>query len=101
LLDTGSTLAVLAPDILTDIGCDLSHPRDTVPFQSFGISAYAPVILVPSYTVIGRTVHDVEAVALRMPPNSALDGVLGLNILHALGMRIDFRAGVLEVDDDS
>jgi hypothetical protein len=99
LVDTGSTLAVLTPDTLRDIGCDLGHPVDVVPFHSFGISAHAPVILVPFYTVLGRTVHDIETVALRMPAVPAHEGVLGLNVLRALGMRIDFRASVLEVDD--
>ena len=47
----------------------------------------------------GRTVSDLETLALAMPPGSALDGALGLNVLRALGIRIDFRASVLEVDD--
>ena len=99
LVDTGSTRAVLEPDFLRTIGCDLGHPVDLVPFQGFGITAYAPVVLVPSYAVLGHTVSDIETLALAMPPGSALDGVLGLNVLRALGIRIDFRASVLEVDD--
>ena len=77
----------------------MGHPVDLVPFQGFGITTYVPVVIVPPYAVLGRTVSDIETLALAMPPGSALDGVLGLNVLRALGIRIDFGASVLEVDD--
>lgn len=99
LVDTGATLAVLDPAALRAIGCDPNQPVSVLPLQGFGIAGRVPVILVPSYTVLERIVRDIETVAFAMPRGSSLDGVLGLNVLRALGMRIDFRASVLEVDD--
>jgi predicted aspartyl protease len=91
-LDTGSNGTIVDPDTLTDIGYDLTRaPRQA---QATTASRVVRVARLPvrALSALGRTVPNLLVAAHRVP-NTAIDGVLGLDFLRGNVLTIDFIKG--------
>ena len=98
VLDTGASLTILATDIMVRLGYDPANPelaRQRIVTGS-GIE-YAPRTIVRSATAIGQKVASLDVLCHDLPPESGVDGLLGLNFFRQFKLSIRFRKGIIDL----
>lgn len=98
VLDTGASLTLVSIEVLVRLGYDPANPllqRQRI-ITGSGIE-YAPRISVHSATAIGQKVSNLEVLCHNLPPESGVDGLLGLNFLRHFKLTIRFRKGLIEL----
>jgi predicted aspartyl protease len=98
VLDTGASMTIIATDIMGRLGYDPANPsldRQRIVTGS-GIE-YAPHTTVRSATAIGQKVTNLDVLAHDLPPESGVDGLLGLNFLKNFKLTIRFRKGIIDL----
>lgn len=101
VLDTGASLTIIATDIMVRLGCDPASPeleRQRIVTGS-GIE-YAPRTAVRSATAIGQKVRNLSVLCHDLPPESGVDGLLGLNFFKSSKLTIRFRKGTIDLTRD-
>ena len=99
VLDTGASLTVVATDIMAQLGYDPANPaldRQRI-ITGSGIE-YAPRASVRSATAIGQKVTHLDVLCHDLPPESGVDGLLGLNFLRHFKLTIRFRKGIIDLN---
>jgi len=99
VLDTGATMTILATDIMARLGYDPAAPtlaRQRI-ITGSGVE-YAPRITVRTATAIGQKVANLEVLCHDLPPESGVDGLLGLNLLRNFKLTIRFLRGIIDLD---
>lgn len=98
VLDTGASLTIIATDIMAQLGYDpanLALDRQRIVTGS-GIE-YAPCTTVRSATAIGQKVSRLDVLCHDLPPESGVDGLLGVNFLRHFKLTIRFRKGIIDL----
>jgi len=101
VLDTGASLTIVATDIMAQLGYDPANPcldRQRIVTGS-GIE-YAPRTAVRSATAIGQKVINLDVLCHDLPPESGVDGLLGLSFLKHFKLTIRFRKGIIDLNRD-
>jgi predicted aspartyl protease len=99
VLDTGASLTIVATDIMAQLGYDPANPtldRQRIVTGS-GIE-YAPRTTVRSATAIGQKVTNLDVLCHDLPPESGVDGLLGLSFLKHFKLTIRFRKGIIDLN---
>ena len=99
VLDTGASMTILATDIMARLGYDPAAPtlaRQRI-ITGSGIE-YAPRTTVRAATAIGQRVTDLEVLCHDLPPESGVDGLLGLNFFKNFKLTIRFRKGIIDLN---
>lgn len=91
LIDTGSSFTTLPLKVLEDIGCNVSNSSDRVAIMAAGGMISAPIIAVPSFNCLGQQVKNFPVVAVNLPFNSLMSGLLGMDFLVRYGAVIDVK----------
>jgi len=97
-IDSGSTYVLIPWEIADVLGYqpELSKERMRI-ITASGVEK-APLITLKSISVIGKKAMDVKAVVHDLPPESYVDGLLGLSFLRRFKVCLDFQKGFLEVE---
>lgn len=98
VLDTWASLTIVATDLMAQLGYDPANPslgRQRIVMGS-GVE-YAPRATVRSATAIGQKVANLEVLCHDLPPESGVDGLLGLNFLKHFKLTIRFRKGIIDL----
>ncbi len=98
VLDTGASLTIRATDIMARLGYDPANPeleRQRIVTGS-GIE-YGPRTTVRSATAIGQKVTNLSVLCHDLPPESGVDGLLGLNFFRQFKLTIRFRKGIIDL----
>jgi predicted aspartyl protease len=99
VLDTGASMTIIANDIMGQLGYDPANPslgRQRIVTGS-GVE-YAPRTSVRSATAIGQRVASLDVLCHDLPPESGVDGLLGLNFLRHFKLTIGFRKGIIDLN---
>ena len=80
-VDTGATYTILPPDVLLDIGYDPAVSDTRLELSTANGLVIAPVLRVREMKCLGLTLKQVEVVTHHLPPESPVEGLLGLNVL--------------------
>ncbi|HYO74763.1 MAG TPA: TIGR02281 family clan AA aspartic protease [Archangium sp.] len=95
ILDTGANTVAVSQAFADQLGLKLEGAR-TLSFRTANGLIQAPVVRVPSIALQGARAENVEvAVMSTLPPD--VDGLLGLGFLARFEMKLDVRAGRLEL----
>jgi clan AA aspartic protease (TIGR02281 family) len=97
VLDTGATITTIPTEIALAIGSDPAKTKKRIEMITASGIEYVPVVIVPKVTFLGLTVENVEVACLNLPPQSAVSGLLGLNILKEFDVFLKFRSKILEI----
>ena len=81
-LDTGATYTMLPPDLLFDVGYDPTKAQRHLELSTANGLVVVPLLRVRTLKCLGLTLKDVEVVAHHLPPESPVEGLLGLNVLR-------------------
>jgi predicted aspartyl protease len=98
VLDTGASLTIVASDIMAQLGYDPANPaldRQRI-ITGSGVE-YAPLIIARSATAMGQKVSNLDVLCHDLPPESGVDGLLGLNFLRHFKLTIRFRKGIIDL----
>lgn len=90
-LDTGASFTMLPPEKITITGHKIptSQEKTIRIFTASGIE-YVPIISISALTCLGITVRNIDVVCHNLPPESPIEGLLGLNFLIHLPAFIEF-----------
>jgi len=99
VLDTGASLTIVAVDIMARLGYDPANPKlDRQRIITGSGIEYAPCTTVRSATAIGQRVGNLEVLCHDLPPESGVDGLLGINFLKRFKLTIRFRKGIIDLN---
>lgn len=97
ILDTGASLTVLKPGLVTSIRA--RPPANSAPVQMMtagGLASAQPVRL-DSITLQGQTIGPLEVLCAPLPDQLGAAGLLGLDILRHFNVALDFEHGQLNL----
>ena len=98
VLDTGASITIVAVDIMARLGYDPGNPKlDRQRIITGSGVEYAPCTTVRSATAIGQKVDNLEVLCHDLPPESGVDGLLGINFLKYFKLTIRFRKGIIDL----
>jgi clan AA aspartic protease (TIGR02281 family) len=89
-LDTGATFTMIPPEIARDIGHDPILSKRRIEISTASGSVLAPLLTVKSVSCLGNRLRNVQVVCHNLPPESPVEGLLGLNFLVHLPAFIEF-----------
>ena len=98
VLDTGASLTSISYESALLIGVDPTKSKERVAIFTASGQEIVPVILIPSFTILGFTIRNLRVICLTLPVNSGADGLLGMDILGRFRVTLDVPAGMLTVD---
>jgi len=97
-LDTGASYVMLPWHVAEYLGYDiLSKKRERIVTASG--TEIVPVINIDEMTVANANARNVEAVCHDMPPESSIQGLIGLSFLRNFKVLIDFKKGYLSIEN--
>ena len=96
-LDTGASNTSIPTRIASDLGYDLSNPKQVVLLTTSSNIVPAKLITVRKLTAIGESVENIDVVCHDLPFGSTIDGVLGLNFLSHFDLNISFSTETIEL----
>lgn len=97
LLDTGATFTTIPYEAAIAIGYDPSKSRERVEFITASGIEYEPIINVKSIKALGFENKNFDIVCHNLPPQSSVEGLLGLNFLTQFNVFLKFLEDTLEV----
>lgn len=96
VLDTGASLVVLPWRIATGLGLKID-PNNLIQTTTATTVESAPLSTIPKVTVLEKSVKNVACLIKDLPPESGVDGLLGLSFLRNFKLSLDFKKGVLQL----
>jgi len=97
LVDTGSNHTVLSVEALEKIGCSPTASREHIRIMTANGFVILPRVRVDRLTIFERTLDGAGLIAHDLPFSGPIDGLLGMDVLVALGTRIDISAAQIEL----
>jgi aspartyl protease family protein len=97
LVDTGSTYTILPDEMLYSLALDPSINRERVRLITGSSYLIAPRVEVHRFSCLGHTVEKFKVVAHTLPPESFVDGLLGMDFLTRVKAVISIESGAIEV----
>ena len=96
VLDTGAARSIILPKIASNLGYDISEPKEMVEFSGVYGSGWSKIISVSKVEAIGESVSDMDIVLHQLGPDIIADAILGLDFLHNFDTTISYSKGIIE-----
>lgn len=96
-IDSGATVSVLSKLALERAGYNPLLGESRTFFNTGSLQA-ATVLSVRQLDAVEHSFLELTVVAIDLPPESGIDGLLGLNAFRDRRLVIDFRAGEITLD---
>lgn len=100
LLDTGSTYTILPNEVLSSIGLDPFASKERVRIITGSGYLIAPRVQVQRFDCLGYRIEGFKVVGHTIPPDSFVDGLLGMDFLMQAKAVIDTGKGEIEVSNE-
>ena len=96
VLDTGAARSIIPPKIASNLGYDISEPKEMIEFSGVYGSGWSKVIRVSKVEAIGESVSDMDIVLHQLSPDIIADAILGLDFLRNFDTTISYSKGIIE-----
>jgi len=96
-LDTGATRTIIPPEVVLSIGANLSRFDKTTEVTTGSGNVICPLVTIPKFSCLGFTLKKFSVACHDLPPQSPVEGLLGLNFLKHAKLIFDFPKNMLEV----
>jgi clan AA aspartic protease (TIGR02281 family) len=97
-LDTGATYVMISWDMAEKLELKPELSRERIETVTASGVEKAPLVELPSVSVLGKEARNIKAIVHDLPPKSYVDGLLGLSFLRNFNLQINFREGYLEIE---
>lgn len=98
VLDTGASFVVLPQRIVKQLGLRM-NPKHVMSTTTASMVEKVPITVIPKVTTLAKTAHNVSCLVKDLPPESGVDGLLGLSFLRHFTLTLDFIHGRLSILD--
>jgi clan AA aspartic protease (TIGR02281 family) len=95
-LDTGASCVMVPWHVVEVLGYKPAKAREKVSITTASGSEIAPLLSLERVRVLGKTVAKVPAICHDLPPQSPVEGLLGLSFLKRFDINLHFRKGRLQ-----
>lgn len=89
-LDTGATYTMISVEAAIAVGCDPFQAKRRIEITTGSGVEYVPVVVIPEFKTFGVRIRNLEVICHNLPPQSPVEGLLGLNFLNQSKLLIDF-----------
>ena len=96
VLDTGAVRSIIPPKVASNLGYDISEPKEMMEFSGIYGSGWSKVINVSKVEAIGESVNDMDIVLHQLAPDIIADAILGLDFLRNFDTTISYSKGIIE-----
>jgi predicted aspartyl protease len=96
-VDTGASLTMISIESALAIGIDPYKSMRQIEITTASGIVFVPVIKIPAFKCLGAELTNMEAVCHNLPPESCVEGLLGLNFLKPAKVIIDFSRNIIDV----
>jgi aspartyl protease family protein len=100
LVDTGSSYTVLPLSVIEEIGCPISLQSQKISIMAAGGIVQAPIVIVPEFNCLGQQVSNFSAIAMNIPFNPLVNGLLGMDFLVRFRAVIDVVRASIVIQTD-
>jgi clan AA aspartic protease (TIGR02281 family) len=97
-VDTGATLVMIPWKVAEFLGYDPAISKEKVQVTTASTVEKIPLITIKDIIVLGKSLRNVKVAVHDLPPESAVDGLLGLSFLSKFNLKMMFKEGYLELD---
>lgn len=97
-IDTGATYTLIPWKVAQALGFGPERVTEKINITTASSTEQAPVVTIPRLSVLKKKAKNIQAVVHDLPSTSRIDGLLGLNALRALKLKIDFSREEIEVN---
>lgn len=94
VFDTGASMVMLPRRLLVSASIPI-NPKNVQSTTTASAVESVPLVTVPKISVLGETVVNVPALVKDLPPESRVDGLLGLSFIRHFKVNLDFAKGKL------
>ncbi len=98
VLDTGATFTMIPWEIAEILDCDPAHSKEKTKIITANGVEHVPVVMLKSVTCLGMTADHVDAIVHNLPPESYVDGLLGLNFLRNFRFCVDVKRDIFSLE---
>lgn len=98
VLDTGAVRSIIPPKIASNLGYDISEPKEMMEFSGVYGSGWSKVISISKVEAIGESVNDMDIVLHQLAPDITADAILGLDFLCNFDTTISYSKGIIETE---
>src|SRR3990167_3047312 len=99
VVDTGATTTIIPPQFALAIGCDPVRAKKHISIITASGVEYLPVMTIPVIECLGQCVKNLPVTCHTLPPQSTVDGLLGLDFLSHVPAFQRFHNEILSVGD--
>lgn len=96
-VDTGATKTIIPPEAVLSIGVNPARSQNTTEITTGTGTVICPVAIIPQFSCFGVTLKKLPVVCHHLPPESPVEGLLGLDFLKAAKVVLDFARNVIEI----
>lgn len=96
-LDTGATYTMIPFEVAIAAGLNPARAKKQIEIVMGGGIVMAPLIKIPSFKAFGFGVKNLEVICHNLPPESSVEGLLGLNFLIQFNVLLKFLESILEI----
>lgn len=100
VLDTGATTTIIPPKVAAAIGCDPAKSKRRISIITASGLEYLPVVKIPLVACLGQETRNFPVACHDLPPDSTVDGLLGLDFLHCVSAFQKFRQSILTLTQE-
>lgn len=96
--DTGASVTTIPKEMTTYLHLKMIR---TIEATSVSKIEKVPIVIIPRVSIGNEELKNVEAIVKDLPPQSQVDGLLGLNVIKHVNVNIDFKHGKLILQKNS
>lgn len=98
-IDTGASFTMISVEATLAIGIDPSKSVHHIEITTANGIVFVPIIKIPSFKCFGVELKNMEVICHNLPPQSPVEGLLGLNFLKKAKVIIDFSKKTIDVPE--
>ena len=94
-VDTGASITMISIESALAIGLNPSRATRHIEITTTSGVVFTPIIRVPFFRCFGIEIKNMDVICHNLPPESCVEGLLGLNFLKEAKISIDFSKNVI------
>lgn len=97
VLDTGASFTIIPWRLAQELGLKIDSKKTAKIITASSIET-TPQTTVPKISALGKEAKNVPCLVHDLPPQTTVDGLLGLSFLKNFKLTVDFKKGILSLE---